>query len=226
MAGARDERVTDLFFTDSTPAGNPAEEGLVRRVNNDLVVFIDGVVKSLTATPPGGVPAHEASHRYDGSDPIGSLILLANGGAPVGKIAVTNASGHHDYQDAPGAGFGADVQIDEEEGTTTTTSGTYQNKLSYTTSVLTAGAYILLYQWVVTGSKNNTQVESRIQIDNTDVQEQLIKVSQANSQWSVGSHKVFPSLSGAYTFDIDWRKAGGSGNAGILWARIALWRLA
>lgn len=49
MAGARAERVDDLFFEDQTVAGNPAEEGLVRRVSGDLVAFIGGSVKSLTS---------------------------------------------------------------------------------------------------------------------------------------------------------------------------------
>jgi hypothetical protein len=48
MAGGRDERVIDLFFLDQTSAGDPSEEGLVRRVDNDLVTYIDGAVKSLT----------------------------------------------------------------------------------------------------------------------------------------------------------------------------------
>lgn len=50
---SRDERVDDIFFEDRTSEGSPAEEGLVRRVSDDLVVFIDGQVKSLTA---GSIP--------------------------------------------------------------------------------------------------------------------------------------------------------------------------
>lgn len=47
--GVRDERTLDLFFVDGTPLGDPSEEGLVRRVSDDLVVFFNGVVKSLTS---------------------------------------------------------------------------------------------------------------------------------------------------------------------------------
>lgn len=61
MAGGRDERVTDLFFVDATSEGNPNEEGLVRRVSDDLVVYIDGSVKSLTAGAGGGIT--EAQHK-------------------------------------------------------------------------------------------------------------------------------------------------------------------
>lgn len=59
MAGARDERVADLFFVDTTTEGNPAEEGLVRYVSGDLVAFLGGVVKSLTT----GSGLSEGAHR-------------------------------------------------------------------------------------------------------------------------------------------------------------------
>jgi hypothetical protein len=59
VAGARDERVADLFFVDTTAEGNPAEEGLVRYVSGDLVAFLGGVVKSLTT----GSGLSEGAHR-------------------------------------------------------------------------------------------------------------------------------------------------------------------
>ncbi len=55
MAGARDERVADLFFVDTTAEGNPDEEGMVRFVSGDLVAFLGGVVKSLTSGVGGGI---------------------------------------------------------------------------------------------------------------------------------------------------------------------------
>lgn len=60
MAGGRDERVADLFFLDQTSQGDPSEEGLVRRVSNDLKVYLAGSVYSLL-TGSGLTPAsHEA----------------------------------------------------------------------------------------------------------------------------------------------------------------------
>lgn len=60
MAGARDERVADLFFVDTTAEGNPAEEGLVRYVSGDLVAFLGGVVKSLTTGSGMSAGQHRA----------------------------------------------------------------------------------------------------------------------------------------------------------------------
>ncbi len=53
MSWGRDERVDDVYFENLTSEGDPTEEGQTRRVNDDLVVFIDGQVKSLTASSSG-----------------------------------------------------------------------------------------------------------------------------------------------------------------------------
>ena len=52
MAGGRDERVADMYMLEL--AGDPTEEGQIRHRSNDIVAFVDGSVKSLTAT--GGDP--------------------------------------------------------------------------------------------------------------------------------------------------------------------------
>lgn len=57
----RDERVADLYLTDLTSEGNPTEEGQIRRVSNDLVAYVGGQVKSLTADSGGGIS--EAAHE-------------------------------------------------------------------------------------------------------------------------------------------------------------------
>lgn len=48
----RNERVNDLFLEDRTAEGNPSEEGMVRRVGNDILALLGGQVKSLTAQNP------------------------------------------------------------------------------------------------------------------------------------------------------------------------------
>jgi hypothetical protein len=52
MAGARDERVNDLFFLPLT--GEPTEEGQVRNTGSDIKAYIGGSSKSLTAGAGGG----------------------------------------------------------------------------------------------------------------------------------------------------------------------------
>ena len=59
MGWGRDERVSDLFFVDQTPSGNPGDEGLVRYVSGDLVAYLSGSVKSLTS----GTGLNPATHE-------------------------------------------------------------------------------------------------------------------------------------------------------------------
>ena len=59
MAGGRDERVSDLFFTDQSSEGDPSEEGLVRYVSGDLVGYLDGAVVSLTSGSGLSPASHE-----------------------------------------------------------------------------------------------------------------------------------------------------------------------
>jgi len=57
----RIERTEDLYLIDmgTTP---PSEEGQIRQANGDILAFIGGSVKSLTAGAGGGItePQHEA----------------------------------------------------------------------------------------------------------------------------------------------------------------------
>jgi hypothetical protein len=56
----RDEVVNDLVVRDQTSLGNPSEEGTIRNVSNDLVVYIGGTVKSLTSGSGLSAGGHEA----------------------------------------------------------------------------------------------------------------------------------------------------------------------
>ena len=65
--GVRDERLIDLFFVEPAAAGDPTEEGQVRlnAAANDIVAYIDGQVKSLTAS---------------GASLLGKAIVTSDGG--------------------------------------------------------------------------------------------------------------------------------------------------
>jgi hypothetical protein len=94
MAGARGERVDDLFFLDQTAAGNPTEEGLVRRVSNDLVALLGGTVKSLTEGAASGDDANSLfndlneSHDITYTETAGVItsVLAHAPGVPATKI--------------------------------------------------------------------------------------------------------------------------------------------
>lgn len=47
--GVRDERVNDLIFEDQTSEGEPTENGIVRLVDNELVLKTSDGIKKFTA---------------------------------------------------------------------------------------------------------------------------------------------------------------------------------
>lgn len=77
----RDEVVEDLLVLDSTVKGNPATEGLVRYISGDLVAYVSGQVKSLTAQamPP--------------STAIGEVLYSTDGVSFTVHTPVTSSSG-------------------------------------------------------------------------------------------------------------------------------------
>jgi hypothetical protein len=61
----RDERVEDLLFIEPEPSGQPDYEGQVRLYNGDLLIYIGGQIKSLTAGASGG-EANTGKNEGDG----------------------------------------------------------------------------------------------------------------------------------------------------------------
>lgn len=88
----RDERCEDLFFVDPSTPGNPTEEGQVRTYNNDLVAYVGGSVKSLTAGAAGG-EANTGLNVGDGEgiyrDKIG-VVLYFKSIVPGARMVVTD----------------------------------------------------------------------------------------------------------------------------------------
>jgi len=56
---ARDERVSDLYFVADESPGPPTVEGQVRLDSGDLVAYVGGSVKSLTAGATSGITADQ-----------------------------------------------------------------------------------------------------------------------------------------------------------------------
>jgi len=142
-------------------------------------------------------------------------------------ILITDGAGGWDTQEKPGAAFGTQLTTAESEGLSSTSSGTYQQKLTMTTPDLPEGEYLLLFQMLVSGTSNNTRTEVRVHLDNTtNIAEFIVRLVIASGAYQSSGHKVLMSFSGVHTFDIDYRKDGGSGSAQISWARLAFWRIA
>lgn len=126
----------------------------------------------------------------------------------------------------PGGYFGAELQWVESLTQSSTTSASWQEKLRLTTTSLPAGDYILLFSAIIEGSLSSTFVEVRLEEDDTtSLAEAGIAPGPASSLVFSG-HVVKSSYSGVHTFDIDWRRSSGGGQAYIESARLTLWRIA
>jgi hypothetical protein len=110
------------------------------------------------------------------------------------------------------------------EGTDTTTSATFQEKLSLSTGTIPAGTYYVSWYYEMAGTLQNTDMETRVQADNTI---DLAMPTHDGDAWGTGGGIYVATLgaSGTHTIDIDYRKVSGGGSAQIRRARIAFWRV-
>lgn len=209
---ARDERLNDLFFVPQT--GAPTEEGQLRLDGAALRAFIGGQVRSILS--------HAAEHYAGGAQPVVAQ-NLSSGAAALGRMMQADGAGGWSLVDVV-PGVAAELNLATSEGADVTTSSSFLQKLRLNVTALPAGDYILYYSYVTSGSNNNTGIESRVQQDDvTDIQLVTNRAGSAGAQYANAGYKVLQALSGSHTFDIDWRRESGSGDAGILWARLALW---
>lgn len=96
-----------------------------------------------------------------------------------------------------------------------------------TTPELEVGSYLIRARCVVSGSKSNTQMEVRFQIDDTDTFGELLAIAgvanfgQCNSDENI----LVVSTPGTHLIDIDFKQPGGSGYTSITGMRITYWRV-
>lgn len=128
--------------------------------------------------------------------------------------------------------FGTEVVDVADDTRTSTTLATFQTKLTLSATGLPLGTYILLYQYVVTGTSASSATESRVIRDPGVLDEVLLLVNQrqviASGSFANGGHHVFTALSGDIDVAIQWRKTGGppSAESQIEWSHMTLWRIA
>ena len=128
----------------------------------------------------------------------------------------------------PGAGgsFGANFQQGNSDGESSTTSGTFQQKLRVTTPSLPSGTYRIgfYYEWHKSGL---TDFVSRVQVnDTTDIMSGFEEAPDAGTdQWFVRGGFGYYTGSGVLNIDLDYH-AGGSDTARIRRARLEIWRVA
>ncbi len=122
--------------------------------------------------------------------------------------------------------FGDELQTAESLGESTTTSGTYQEKLTMPIVGIPSGIYLLHWSLVGGNQTTNDGFDTRIHLDNTTILSEMSDDRGAvGGQWEAayGGHATI-ALSGNHDIDMDYAVEFG-GTALIREARLTLFRI-
>lgn len=139
----------------------------------------------------------------------GSLVSAVDEGS--GKTTVTVAT--------PTQIFGSQFQQASSDGVSSTTSGTFQQKLNMTTPSLPSGTYRISWCYEATTSGFFGTGNQRVQINNSTT----VSETTSGATYVMFSGFTYQSLSGINNIDIDY--STNSGTTSIRRARIELWRV-
>lgn len=126
----------------------------------------------------------------------------------------------------PGGFFGSELHHITDVTLSSTSSTSWQTKLTLTTGALPLGDYFVVAFTVISGTSVGTEVASRLVWDAAERASVLAKPGVADGQVAFTPYDILVNTSGVHSINVDWRKAGGGGAAVIHGARITLWRLA
>lgn len=213
--GAADEEA--IFFEPTTSASVPGE------------MRYDGTKFSLGDAQGPFDPRNDHKVRVSSDDLLAAFLLAKVVAGPFIQVTKLNPGANEQLQievvnNPPGVP--ANLGYIEDNALSGTVAGTYQQKLRLSVASLPVGTYIVFWQYVVTGTANNTQIGSQVQLDDVTTLDQIkVRLAVADSAQSVTGFKLLTAFSGSHTFDIEWYKSGGSGTAQIRSARLVFWRI-
>jgi len=183
--------------------------------------------------------AHQATHNSGGSD----ALKLDDLAAPDDNTDLDSTTSQHGllpklgggttnflradgtWAAPPASDFGSDFSQGSSDGESTTTSGTYQQKLRLTTGALASGGIYRIgysYEWRLSNLSN--PFGGRAQIDDTTtIHEQSAEPKDVNSWYEAGGFYYFTGTGAAIDVDLDYRAGGGT--AYIRRARLEVWRV-
>lgn len=172
----------------------------------------------------GDIPVEDAKAGVDADATAGYLGATSSDGVLRTDSSISYTDGG-DYITLGVATTGADYQYAESTGTSSTTSGTYQDKVTLTTGALT-GTYRLGWEGITSGGSSvRTYVRLRNTTDSTDVTGETVNISQnANARTPACGFGQVTFSGSAKTFKLQWHSFDGE-TASIREARVELWRV-
>lgn len=143
------------------------------------------------------------------------------------NFSATRLRGPKGDQGDPGpvSVFGTEHQEEESDGTSSTTSTSFQNKLTLTTPSVPAGLYRVgfFYEW--NGSHGGYDVRVEVRHESTVLAYNTKAPEDSDAYESVGGYKYVNLSGGVEDFHIKYRTQNSSGTARIRRARLELWRV-
>lgn len=139
---------------------------------------------------------------------INAASVIQNGGDP-NQVDITVGN------------FGRQYFYQESDALSTTTSSTFQNKVTFTTTSLPSGTYRLGYTCEISNASNGVLTELQVTLGGSTV---ALPTMEADNDFLLFGGFVHRSLSGVVTANMNYRAATG-GTAQIRRARLELWRV-
>jgi hypothetical protein len=197
-------------------------------IQTGTLIFYAGIwYRKVAAGVVSELGPHAAAHALGAVDPIPTLPTADQKAAMDATSPAPGAGNPFVTVNDPTVGvFGRDRQSVESLGTSTTTSSSYQTKVSLTTPVLT-GTYRVAWFALVYSDGDLGRVRLQNVTDGLDVGYwQRHKSSDADVIQAVGGFANVVFAGAAKTFSIQWRDESGGNTQGIREARIEFWRVA
>lgn len=130
---------------------------------------------------------------------------------------------------AESTGAGAhfhDYSCTVSEGESTTTSGSYVQKMSHSFTPQAAGDYAIMYQFELTHSIAIGETNCQVDLDSGTILAFTHEEPTDADDYALHSGFDTQTLTAAaHTVDVDFLRATGSGNAKIRRARVCTWRV-
>lgn len=123
------------------------------------------------------------------------------------------------------SGFGSRYQFEASEGESSTTSETYQNKVTLTTPSIPAGDYRISSFAEVANDSGDKPVEARVLVDSTTINTEIFYAPKFTDAFlSIDSFNLLTLTAGVHVIEFDFRATSEGGTAKIRRARLEIFR--